>query len=229
MNDAKRLDGELIELLLEGPPSDEHRARLGQLLLDLFRADVFVSYTADETGPYARPIAVNGADDLLSAYDEHFRSVDWLTPQLCNRRRATAVVFPERKMDEFVHDFLRRRDMYFGMNYFPQSPGAGSIDLRLWRSPDRGPFEGGDVLHLQRVGDLIQRLWPSAAETGIELTKREHEVARMLTLGMSDKEICHSLDMALSTLRTHLRSIFHKTASPSRAAAAHWYRNAYSR
>lgn len=222
-----QLTDELIDLLLHGSATEANRVRLGELFLDAFHADVFTSFVAQEAGPYGSPVSANADAELLCSYETHFRHVDWLTPRMRQLGRATAVTLRGSRKDEFAQDFLQRHGHVHGMNYFPETRQLGSIDLRIWRNERREPFTPNDVASLQRLGDLMHRLWPAAPTEPASITPREMDVLRLLATGYSDKAICQSLDMALSTVRTHIKNIFKKTASANRGAAAHWYQSRY--
>jgi DNA-binding NarL/FixJ family response regulator len=53
-----------------------------------------------------------------------------------------------------------------------------------------------------------------------QLTEREREVLRGVAIGQSNKEIAQSLDVALTTVKSHVRSILDKLGVDSRTQAA---------
>jgi DNA-binding NarL/FixJ family response regulator len=57
-------------------------------------------------------------------------------------------------------------------------------------------------------------------ETGALLTKREEEVLSLLRLGLSNRQIAHSLWIAESTAKAHVRNILGKLGVRSRTEAA---------
>ena len=60
----------------------------------------------------------------------------------------------------------------------------------------------------------------------VRLTDREREVLREIAIGRTDKEIARSLAIALSTVKTHVRSILDKLGVDSRTqAVVHVLRN----
>jgi len=61
---------------------------------------------------------------------------------------------------------------------------------------------------------------PSRSPAG--LTRREREVLRLLTEGLTNKEIAERLVVSLPTVSTHVASIFNKLGVTSRAAATPW-------
>jgi DNA-binding NarL/FixJ family response regulator len=53
----------------------------------------------------------------------------------------------------------------------------------------------------------------------VRLTEREREVLREIAIGRTDKEVARSLAIALSTVKTHVRSILDKLGVDSRTQA----------
>ena len=58
-------------------------------------------------------------------------------------------------------------------------------------------------------------------EPGV-LTKREQEVLGLLTMGLTNAQIAERLVVSLSTLNTHVRSIYNKLEVTSRSAATRY-------
>jgi DNA-binding NarL/FixJ family response regulator len=54
------------------------------------------------------------------------------------------------------------------------------------------------------------------------LTKREVEVLRLLTTGLTSAQIAEQLILSLLTVNTHVRSIYSKLGVTSRSAATRW-------
>ena len=54
------------------------------------------------------------------------------------------------------------------------------------------------------------------------LTRRQREVLRLLTEGLTNKEIAEQLVVSLPTVSTHVASIFNKLRVTSRAAATRY-------
>jgi DNA-binding NarL/FixJ family response regulator len=74
----------------------------------------------------------------------------------------------------------------------------------------------GDQIVSEEFGDAEEPLWPGH-EFG--LTSRESEVAALLAQGMSNKELAAALWISENTVKTHLKGIFQKTTTTSRAQA----------
>lgn len=224
MNSSRILMSEAIDVAVSAAPLPERRLALGETLRRLLDAQIFVSYVCDPEGPYSDPVQISMGDEALEAYDRHFRHVDTLTPRLFGRHRASTVAAEPRPDDEFVRDFLHRRDMYHGLNYFAAQPVPGSIDLRLWRGRGARPFTETDARVLQSIGDLITRLWRAEdPPRPLGFTPRETEIVELVAEGWGDKQIAAHLGIAAPTLRTHLSHCFEKTGTRSRAGLASHY------
>lgn len=87
----------------------------------------------------------------------------------------------------------------------------------------------GTMLHPSIARRMVERLAVGEREAsllrfkrGPGLTEREIEVLREVTTGLSDKEIALKLRLAEPTIKSHLRSIYHKLRARNRAHAAAW-------
>jgi len=54
------------------------------------------------------------------------------------------------------------------------------------------------------------------------LTTREHEIVRMIAEGLSNKEIARSLNIELSTTKSHVHNLLGKLGLQRRGQVAHW-------
>ena len=79
-------------------------------------------------------------------------------------------------------------------------------------TPDGGPLLD---ITLDGVRCALTRAQPSRADL---LSPREHEIARMVAKGYTNKMIASVLDISLWTVSTHLRRIFAKLGVQTRAA-----------
>lgn len=227
MNQQLVMASEAIDIVLSDKPQRVARLELGDVLQRMFGADVFVSYVSDGSGPYADPVQLNMGEGRLEAYERHFRHVDRMTPKLFAAGSVGAVSTDNSAADEFVVDFLRPQNMHHGLNYFPQCPGPGAIDLRLWRGRESRPFTDTETNSFRSFGDLLARLWPKTSPAQARpLSPRELEVARLVSAGHGDKQIARQLGISHPTLRTHLRNAFEKTGAENRVLlAAHYLRH----
>ncbi|HEV7615059.1 MAG TPA: BREX system ATP-binding domain-containing protein [Solirubrobacterales bacterium] len=74
---------------------------------------------------------------------------------------------------------------------------------------------------LRKLGVRREARGPAAGESGIaSLTKREHEIAGLVTDRMTNKEIAAELFLSEKTIESHLRNIFFKLSASSRVDVA---------
>lgn len=77
-------------------------------------------------------------------------------------------------------------------------------------------------------GSLLKKIRTSMRSThatpglGIELTDREHQVLRHVALGLSNREIGHSLKISYDTVKEHVQNILRKLNVKDRTQAAVW-------
>jgi len=82
----------------------------------------------------------------------------------------------------------------------------------------RAAANGQVHLSARAAARLIQEM--RAPSNHARLTDREHEVLRQLAIGLTNKEIARTLDVALTTVKSHVRSILDKLGVDSRTQAA---------
>ncbi len=88
----------------------------------------------------------------------------------------------------------------------------------------RAIHAGESVLHPSVARKVLDHFVPSLAKSGKQipletLTERELEVLRLVTKGLSNKEIGDELILSVRTIQGHLRSIFSKLHVGSRTEA----------
>ena len=74
---------------------------------------------------------------------------------------------------------------------------------------------------LRKLGARREARGPAAGETGVaSLTKREREIADLVTDRLTNKEIAAKLFLSEKTIESHLRNIFFKLGAASRVDVA---------
>ena len=74
---------------------------------------------------------------------------------------------------------------------------------------------------LRRLGARAEPRGPAAGDSGIDsLTKRELEIAGLVTDRMTNREIATALFLSDKTIESHIRNIFHKLGVSSRVDVA---------
>jgi len=218
----------LIALLAEDYGEAEIRKRVGVELLSLLDADYFASFVWDPTSRrFDGRVAINMGDENLGTYERYFQFHDPITYELQKRRGPTLVsqVMPQADLirTEFYNDFLARDGLYHGVNLFAYLGDRNIGDLRVWRGRHREPFDRDTLTLLSLIEPVFTRALtrggaPIPAEKTeqkkevalIGLSAREQAIARLICNGRSDKEIARELNVAFSTVRTHVARIFEK-------------------
>ena len=134
---------------------------------------------------------------------------------------------------EFFNDFLMRDGLCYGLNFYARHCGRDVGDLRIWRRAGAEDFTDRDARIVDAIGPSLANALvraararqdrsaplPSFATTHdlYDLSRREAQIADLLTTGQTDAEICCVLGIAMPTLRTHVGNIFRKTGSSRRA------------
>jgi len=95
----------------------------------------------------------------------------------------------------------------------------------------RSVADGAQVLPPPMTGTLFSQIAQMAVQRGeaaalhaVHLTRREREVIALIAVGMSNKEIAQTLNIATDTVKTHVRNVMEKLALRTRlqiAAYAH--------
>ncbi|MTI43238.1 regulatory LuxR family protein [Roseibium hamelinense] len=215
------------------------RRRVGERLLVLLKADYFASFVWKRNGDmFDDGVSINMDRQNLGHYEEYFQFNDPITHKLRDRRVATHVaeVLPQADLErtEFFNDFLARDGLCFGMNYHAYAGKSHLGDLRVWRHRRRETFDRRDVLILEAVGqayrnalnsirafdDRLANLDPMVqAHKTIEtwgLTQRERDVVLALLKHSRDSDISETLNISVTTVRSHLKSIFLKSGMGGR-------------
>jgi len=215
------------------------RLQIGFDLLELLDADYFASFVWDaERQRFADRIAINMDEANLRNYDFYYQFHDPITHKLQQRRDPTLVneIMPQENLirTEFFNDFLARDGLYWGVNLYAYDGDHNIGDLRIWRARHRENFNE-DTVELLRIlkpafTNALKNATPRqpftrepggrflCAATGLGLTAREADVAALVARGLTDKDIARSLNMAFSTVRTHVQSVFAKLRVHSRSA-----------
>lgn len=216
------------------------RTQIGERLLDLLDADYFASYVWSKADGDTGGVFLNMDEGNLTAYEKHYQYCDPITPRFRMCQRATHVeqVISREDFDrtEFYNDFLARDGLHHGMNFHAYAASSHLGDLRVWRGRDRDPFQTRDLELLDAIGtafgkalanlrsveeklrdaDPHQKLAVWASEHG--LTVRERDVLCLVNEGKRDREIARVLGVSVTTVRSHLKSVFQKSGTSSRSA-----------
>ncbi len=154
----------------------------------------------------------------------------------------------ELEKTEFYNDFLCHDGLHWGVNLYAYDGRKNIGDIRIWRKKSRNNFDRESVqllqmIHphftnslrnMQRIDDdskvNSQGLSEPAITASIDVqliarqfnfTRREAEIVRELLRGKKDSNIADELCIAFSTLRTHIKHIYHKASVHNRSSLCH--------
>jgi DNA-binding CsgD family transcriptional regulator len=229
--------GQIMQTLAEPHEETEIREIMGDLVMQLLGAQFYASFVWQPSSQsFAQPIQINMDPMNLLAYERYFQYHDPITPLMQRYQvavRATDVLaIDDLKKTEFFNDFLNKDGLYWGVNLYAWHQGQNLGDMRIWRDKRRDNFTPDEL----RLLDMLQPAFvtalaraqrpsqPGALTLNIlsqRLTTREQDTARLVMLGMTDKEIARSLDISTTTVRTHLENAFRKVGVSNRAALVH--------
>jgi DNA-binding NarL/FixJ family response regulator len=126
--------------------------------------------------------------------------------------------------------------LYWGVNLYAWHQGQNLGDMRIWRDKRRDNFTPDEM----RLLDMLQPAFVTALARAQRptrrhevqlntlsqrLTPREQDTARLVLLGLPDKEIARALNISSTTVRTHLENAFRKVGVSNRAALVHKLRS----
>ncbi len=159
----------------------------------------------------------------IDRYNQYFQYHDPITHNLSCFRRAVAVreVMPYKYLEktEFFNDFLQKDGLTFGINLFVYSGEKLLFDFRLWRSKKQKDFEDSKLKMLDSLMPALQSI-PQSSTHQVKVvpnfTPRESQVIGLLRNGMCDKSMAKTLDISVTTIRTHVRNIYERTGVHSR-------------
>lgn len=229
--------GQIMQTLVEPHEESEIRELMGDLVMQLLGAQYYASFVWQPSEQaFAQPTQINMDPMNLQAYERYYQFHDPITPLMQRYHvavRATDVLSHEAlKKTEFFNDFLNKDGLYWGVNLYAWHQGRNLGDMRIWRDRRRENFSQ-DELHLL---DMLQPAFvtalaraqgrksgdaPTMNPLSQRLTTREQETARLVMLGLADKEIARRLNISPTTVRTHLDNAFRKVGVGTRAALVH--------
>ena len=204
---------ETIRLLLV---DDQRLMRDGLRILLELEPDLEVAGEAD-----------NGAE-ALEAYRQLAPDVVLMDIRMPKRDGLSALEKIRKKMPNACVVILSTFD---NPTYVARSVALGAADFVLKGSSRdelidaikraaRGD-EPSDTSVLRRVKRVMRRRHERGND-GIPLTNRELQVLRHVALGLSNREIGHSLEISIETVKEHVQNILRKLDVSDRTQAAVW-------
>jgi DNA-binding CsgD family transcriptional regulator len=227
----------IMQTLAEPHEEREIREIMGDLVMQLLGAQFYASYVWQPVSlSFAQATQINMDPMNLRAYESYYQFHDPITPLMQRYQvavRATDVIAHEDlKKTEFFNDFLNKDGLYWGVNLYAWHQGQNLGDMRIWRDKRRENFSLDelrllDMLQPAFVTALARAQRPSQPNEVLlntlsqRLTPREQDTARLVMLGLTDKEIARNLQISSTTVRTHLENAFRKVGVSNRAALVH--------
>lgn len=231
-----RLISKIMQVFTESHNEKEIREIVGDLVMQLLQAQYYASFVwQDDSASFASAIQINMDPANIQQYENYYQFNDPITPLMKRYEvavRATDVLKQEELIKtEFYNDFLKKDGLCWGVNLYAWQRGLNLGDMRIWRDSRRNNFSEDDL----RMLDMIQPAFTNALARAreyaeprnatpsliISLSPREQETAQLVAQGLSDKEIARHLNIATTTVRTHLENAFRKTGASNRAGLAH--------
>lgn len=180
--------------------------------------------------PTHTPLADSFAETILGKYFSSpqtgtiwYRSTveEDMNPRLAlfvRKRRLSETVIIPLNIDQNSIDFF---ELHFA--YYPNSETHALLNMigatlsQTWAKRSSGLFTDS-VLGSQRSERRVEpNKYILSFENPFQLSRAEYRVCVLLSKGLSNNSLCESLNISLSTLRTHLRHIFEKTQTARQA------------
>jgi DNA-binding CsgD family transcriptional regulator len=229
--------GRIMQTLAEPHEEKEIREIMGDLVMQLLQGQFYASFVWQPSEQsFSHSTQINMDPINLRAYESYYQFHDPITPMMQRYQvavRATDVLAHEALQNtEFFNDFLNKDGLYWGVNLYAWHQGQNLGDMRIWRDKRRDNFSQDElrlldmlqpafVTALARAQRPTQRHEVQLNTLSQRLTPREQDTARLVMLGLPDKEIARALNISSTTVRTHLENAFRKVGVSSRAALVH--------
>ncbi len=119
--------------------------------------------------------------------------------------------------------------MYESADYLVEALKAGAAGYLLKGASKveilatvRQVLAGDSVLRPDLVLQLLRQMSGSTVDTleATQLTRREHDVLRLIVLGQTNREIADTLHLTVSTVKTHVEHVIGKLEVSDRTQAA---------
>jgi DNA-binding NarL/FixJ family response regulator len=173
--------------------------------------------------------SAEGCSQTLALTEEKRPDVVLLDVRLGDEDGLTAL---EEIRDRFPNVAVIMVSTYDNPTYVARAIALGARDYVLkeasrnqlleaiTRAVAKEPPPDGSLL--RRVQATMQRRKDRSDSKDVPLTNRELQVLRHIALGLSNKEIGHSLSISVETVKEHVQNILRKLDSTDRTAAAVW-------
>ncbi|AHG21063.1 LuxR family transcriptional regulator [Chania multitudinisentens RB-25] len=158
------------------------------------------------------------SDNTHQQYLNHFQQIDPLKPANFHQQDITMVSMSPAELasnHHYYHDFMLPNHMRDMTEIFIRQRKRIIAGVSLIRDTPFTELERGRLRAVMPLIELATRdLLPDAEAQ--PLTAKELEIVNMVREGASNKRIALKLGISLSTVKTHMRNIFAKTAVVNR-------------
>jgi len=174
-------------------------------------------------------IVLGGDNRWVGLYTQRYRALDPIHPRYFAQERRSVfrlsdAVCDSRQLEDYRQGFQQRLGVAFKAEVFLRSRSGEIVaGLRFARSAILGDFDGDALDALEALQPVLARAWrtiqfeDAMAEAAAGLTERETEVLHWLLEGVSNKEICRRLGLALPTVKCHVKNVLRKCGASTRA------------
>ena len=172
--------------------------------------------------------------NTVDAYEEYYYQKDPFHP--LNRKQHEPIAMLEDLMTnqqlnscEYHNDFLPSFGMHHEAEIYLRNNDERIIGgIAIMRNAEERPFLKNELKKLNEIIPFMELAlraytnpsfkYQSHLPATFDLTKREIEVARLLSEGKSNKEISNLLFISPLTTKSHIQNLFRKTNVSSRTA-----------
>jgi DNA-binding CsgD family transcriptional regulator len=231
---------DLLDVLTQPGDSATLRQRLVKPVADLLNADYVASLVWDaQAQRFGEGVCCHADTGHLRDYEARYQFADPIAKLLHPRRYPTLVtqVIAQRELvkSDFFNRFLHSGSMYWGVNLYAHDGQSDVGDLRIWRGRHKRNFDSNEVEILRTIYPCLvnalagakispprspaddfagSRAEQLACKHG--LSQREVQVAKLVAMGCTDKEIAKRLGVAYTTVRTYLSQALSKAGCANR-------------
>lgn len=176
--------------------------------------------------------------ETVQDYINHYYNEDYLsyiyeiTAETTVYKDTNILIDDIRKHTEFYKNFLKPLDIPYGCGIMIIKNKRIIGIFNLFRSEKLNDFSDRDIyildilkkhienivyntIQLSRQHIVMERCFTDISEE-YSLTKREMEIFKLLSKGLSNTEICDELFISLSTVKKHIYNLYLKTGVNSR-------------
>lgn len=172
------------------------------------------------------------AESMHQAYLRRYCRIDPMHPSRCTspaeRVQTLDSALPSsfRATSAYWRDFLQPHEVVDVMEIWMRAQDRLVAGFSLLRMAPGQPFSEDEVERVRAVQPLLELALVSKGlgertlklpfAPDVQLTQREQQIARLVSDGLSNKEIGKQLALAQPTVKTHLLHIFRKLGVSSR-------------